>query len=100
VTGFGLLAGSVGKDFIGILFWSMLIFIPLLIPAMALLFPGSTAGWIKVLPSWPLAQVLVDVASEGAGWVEAGPLLGLLALWGAAALATGWMVLGRKVQTL
>ena len=100
VTGFGLLAGSIGKDFIGILFWSMLIFIPLLIPAMALLFPGSTAAWIKILPSWPLAQVLVDVASEGAGWAEAAPLLGLLALWGAAALAIGWMVLGRKVQTL
>lgn len=100
VTGFGLLAGSIGKDFIGILFWSMLIFIPLLIPAMALLFPGSTATWIKALPSWPLAQVLVDVASEGAGWAEAAPLLGLLALWGGAALAVGWMVLGRKVQTL
>lgn len=100
VTGFGLLAGSIGKDFVGILFWSMLIFIPLLIPAMALLFPGSTAAWIKALPSWPLAQVLVDVASDGAGWTEAAPLLGLLTLWGAAALGVGWRVLGKKVQTL
>ena len=100
VTGFGLLAGSIGKDFVGILFWSMLIFIPLLIPAMALLFPGSTATWIKVVPSWPLAQVLVDVTTAGAGWAEAVPLLGLLALWGAGALAVGWLVLSRKVQTL
>jgi ABC-2 type transport system permease protein len=100
VTGFGLLAGSIGKDFVGILFWSMLIFIPLLIPAMALLFPGSTATWIKAIPSWPLAEVLVDVSTEGAGWAEAAPLLGLLALWGAVAFAVGWLVLGRKVQTL
>lgn len=99
-TGFGLLAGSAGKDFVGIIFWSMLILIPLLIPAMALLFPGSTAPWIKALPSWPLAQVLVDVTSYGAGWAEAGPLLGLLALWGLGALAVGWLVLGKKVQTL
>ncbi len=100
VTGFGLLAGSIGKDFVGILFWSMLIFIPLLIPAMALLFPGSTATWIKAIPSWPLAEVLVDVSTEGAGWAEAAPLMGLLALWGALAFAVGWFALGRKVQTL
>ncbi|MEA1901956.1 MAG: ABC transporter permease [Actinomycetota bacterium] len=100
VTGFGLLAGSIGKDFISIIFWSMLFLIPLLIPAMALLFPGSTAPWIKVLPSWPLAQVLVDVTAYGAGWVEMAPLLGLLALWGFGALGLGWAVLGRRVQTL
>jgi ABC-2 type transport system permease protein len=100
VTGFGLLAGSAGKDFIGILFWSMLIFIPLLIPAMTLLFPGSTAAWVKAIPSWPLAEVLVEVSANGAGWAEALPLLGILALWGIAALGAGWVVLGRKVQTL
>lgn len=99
-TGFGLLAGSVGKDFMTIIFWSMSFLIPLLIPAVAMLFPGSTAVWIKVLPSWPLAQVLVDVTSYGAGWSEALPLLGLLAAWGAVVLLTGWTVLGRRVQTL
>lgn len=100
VTGFGLLAGSVGKGFVSIMFWSMLFLIPLLIPAIALLFPGTTATWIKVLPSYPLAQVLVDVTSYGSGWSEAAPLLGLLALWGFGTLGAGWAVLGRRVQTL
>jgi ABC-2 type transport system permease protein len=99
-TGFGLLAGSIGKDFMGIIFWSMAILIPLLIPAVALLFPGEAATWIKVLPSWPLAQILIDVSAYGAGWAEVAPLLGLLALWGSAALAVGWLVLGKRVQTL
>jgi ABC-2 type transport system permease protein len=100
VTGFGLLAGSVGKDFIGIVFWSLLFLIPLMIPAMAVLFPGSAAGWIQALPSYPLARILIDVTSFGAGWAEATPLLGLLALWSAAALFTGWRVLERRVRTL
>lgn len=100
VTGVGLLAGSIGKDFVGIIFWSMLFLIPLIIPAFALLFPGTTAPWIKALPSWPLAQVLVDVSAHGAGWREAGPLLGVLALWCVLALGGGWAVLGRKVQRL
>lgn len=99
-TGFGLLAGSVGRDFISIIFWSMLFLIPLLVPAMALLFPGSTAAWVKVLPSWPLARVLIDVTSYGSGWAEALPLLGLLAGWSLIVLAAGWLVLGRRVQTL
>ena len=100
VTGVGLLAGSIGKDFVGIIFWSMLFLIPLIIPAFALLFPGSTAPWIKALPSWPLAEVLVDVSAYGAGWREAGPLLAVLALWCVVALGSGWAILGRKVQRL
>jgi len=99
-TGFGLLAGSIGKDFMSVIFWSMLIFIPLLIPAMALLFPGEAATWITFMPSYPLAQVLIDVSAYGAGWSDVAPLLGLLALWGAAALGMGWLILRKRVQTL
>lgn len=99
-TGVGLLAGSLGRDFVGIIFWSMVFLVPLIVPAMSLLFPGGTATWIKVIPSYPLAQVLVDVTSYGAGWSEAAPQLGLLLFWGLAALGLGWVVLGRKVQTL
>lgn len=99
-TGFGLLAGSIGKDFMSVIFWSMVIFVPLLIPAMALLFPGEAATWIKFLPSYPLAQVLIEVSGYGAGWAEAAPLLGALAAWCAAALIAGWVILGRRVQTI
>lgn len=99
-TGFGLLAGSIGKDFMSVIFWSMVIFIPLLIPAMALLFPGEAATWIKVLPSYPLARVLIDVSGYGADWSEVAPFLGALGAWCAVALGAGWLVLGKRVQTL
>ncbi len=99
-TGFGMLAGSMGRDFMSIIFFSMVFMIPLLIPAVAMLFPGSVATWIKVLPSWPLAQMLVDISTYGAGWGEIAPLFGLLAAWSAGVIALGWMVLGRRVQTI
>ena len=99
-TGFGMLAGSMGKDFMSIIFFSMVFLIPLMIPAVAMLFPGSVATWIKVLPSWPLAQLLVDVTNYGAGWSDVAGLFGLLAAWSAAVLVMGWVVLGRRVQTI
>lgn len=100
VTGFGLLAGSIGKDYVGIIFWSMAFLIPMMIPALAFMFPGTTAGWIQAMPSYGLARVMVDVSNYGAGWAEVAPFLGLLALWALASLFAGWRVLDRKVQTL
>ncbi|PKQ19377.1 MAG: hypothetical protein CVT66_10485, partial [Actinobacteria bacterium HGW-Actinobacteria-6] len=40
-TGVAMVVGSAGKDFIGSLFYSMLFLIPLLIPGLAVLFPGT-----------------------------------------------------------
>ena len=99
-TGFGLLAGSIGKDFMSVIFWSMVILVPLLIPAIALLFPGEAATWIKVLPSYPLAQTLIDVSGYGAGWSDVAPQLAAMVGWAGAALVAGWLVLRRRVQTI
>lgn len=100
VTGVGMLTGSLGKDYISVIFWGMFALVPMIIPAIAFMFPGSTAPWVKVLPTYPLARVLVDVTSYDAGWAEAGPFLGLLAVWGMAILLVGWKVLERRVQTV
>ena len=45
VTGFGMIAGSYGRDFMGTLLVSMLFMIPLMIPAFGALFPGSSPTW-------------------------------------------------------
>jgi len=100
VAGTAMLAGSAGRDFMSTLFWGMLCMVPLLIPAMAALFPGTASAWIRVLPSYPLVQGLVDVQLRGAGWAETLPQLGLLAAWCAALFAAGWLVLRRKVRAL
>ena len=98
VTGFGLLAGATGQDFVAIVFWSMLLFVPLAIPAFAVLFPGSTALWIQALPSHGFVEVLVGTTIDGEGWAQAWPNLALLAAWGVAAFVAGTAVLAGRIR--
>jgi ABC-2 type transport system permease protein len=97
-TGFGLLAGATGGDFVTIVFVSVLFFVPLAIPAFAVLFPGTPALWIRLLPTYGLVEVLVGTTAYGEGWVEAWPYLLGLAAWGAATFGVGTAVLGRRVR--
>ncbi len=100
VSGVSMIAGSAGKDFIGTLFYGMLFLIPLMIPAFAAIFPGSASPWVKVLPSYPMAQGLVNVVTYGDGWSETLPSIGALAAWCAGLFVVGWVILKRKVETL
>jgi ABC-2 type transport system permease protein len=100
VAGTAMLAGSSGRDFISTLFYGMVYMIPLLIPALAALFPGTASGWVRALPSYPLVRGLVDVQVHGAGWAETLPELGVLAAWCVGLFAAGWLVLKRRVQAL
>ena len=72
----------------------------LMIPAFTVLFPGTATGWIQALPSYPLVQGLVKVATYGDGWAEALPDVGALLAWCIALFVLGWVVLKRKVETL
>ena len=100
VTGFGLFAGAFGRDFLGTLFIAFFFMIPLMIPAFGALFPGSTATWIKLLPTYGLVEALVGVAVDGESWAEVTPVLLLLAVWSVAAFAVGAAALRRRVATL
>lgn len=97
VTGLGLLVGSLGQDFLATVFLSVLFFVPLAIPAFAVLFPGSPAGWVQVLPTAGLAEILTRVAADAAGWGELWPQLAQLAGWGVLAWVIGAAVLRRRV---
>jgi ABC-2 type transport system permease protein len=97
-TGFGLIAGASGGDFVAIVFISVLFFVPLAIPAFAVLFPGSPALWIQLLPSYGLVEVLVRTAGYGEGWSEAWPYLAGLAGWGVAVFGVGTAVLGWRAR--
>jgi ABC-2 type transport system permease protein len=100
VSGTAMVAGSLGRDFLSNLFYGVMFMVPLMIPAFTVLFPGTASGWIRVLPSYPLVQGLVKVATYGEGWAEALPDVGALAAWCVALFVLGWFVLKRKVETL
>lgn len=100
VSGTAMIAGSVGRDFLSNLFSGMMFMVPLMIPAFAVLFPGAASTWIRVIPSYPLVQGLVEVAAYGDGWAETLPEVGLLFGWCVVLFAAGWLVLKRKVESL
>ena len=99
-TGFGLLAGSTGRDFITIVFISVLLFVPLAIPAIAVLFPGTPATWIQLLPSYGLVEVLLQTTGYGQGWTAVWPHLLSLGAWCLAVFAVGTAVLGWRVRRI
>lgn len=100
VTGVGMLAGASGKDFIGVMFLSIALMIPLLIPAFGALFPGTAAGWIRALPTHGLVEAIVGVTTRAESWSDLGPTLLGLGAWCLALFTLGTLVLRKKVQTL
>lgn len=100
VTAFALIAGSYGKDFISVMFFSLIFIIPMMIPAFSLLFPGSASFWVQAIPTYGLVQGIVDVTSYGAGWSDSLNNLGLVLGWTVAAYIVGLAILTRKVQAL
>lgn len=100
VTGIALFVGSLGKDFISIVFWSMLFLVPLAVPGVAVLFPGTAAPWVTALPSWGLSEAIVQATSYGSPFSELGIPFASLVTWTLVMLAAGTWALRRKVASL
>lgn len=99
-TGVALFVGAAGKDFLGQLFYAMLFVVPLIIPTFSVLFPGSAATWVRVLPTYPIIDVLVGAFNYGATWSSSWQSLAYAAAWLVVLYGAGLFALKRKVETL
>ena len=100
VTGLGLLAGSFGRDFMDTLIMGMLVMFPLMVPAIAALFPGSAPTWVTVLPTYGLVEVVVGASAGTLNWSAAAVPLLTLAGWGVVLGLVGVFALNRRVARL
>jgi ABC-2 type transport system permease protein len=100
VTGLGLLAGSFGRDFMDTLILGILFMIPLMIPAMAALFPGAGPDWVQLMPTYGVVDVVVGASAGSLTWADAAVPLLTLAAWGVILGALGAAVLNRRVARL
>jgi len=100
VSGIGLYIGAAGKDFIGTLFLGVLFLFPLMIPAFALLFPGTASVWVQVLPSYGIVQAMVGAVTYHQSFAELTGYFAGAALWVVVVFALGWLALKRKVASL
>jgi len=96
----GMIAGAAGKDFMGTLFISMALVIPLMIPAFAILFPGSPSPWVLVLPSHGLVEAMAGAVGRGEGWRDAAPHIGATLAWVAVLFCAALLILKRRVEAL
>ncbi|MDH4140794.1 MAG: ABC transporter permease [Coriobacteriia bacterium] len=99
-TGVALFVGASGRDFMGQLFYTMLFTIPLLIPTFAVLFPGTAAVWVRVIPTYPIIDTLVGALNYGATWADSAGSLAYAAVWLVILFGAGLFALKRKVESL
>ncbi len=99
-TGVAMIVGAAGKDFIGQLFYAMLFTMPLLIPAVSILLPGSTAAWVQVLPTYPIIEALVGATVYDQTLAQLWQPLAYGAAWLVVLYGTGLVTLKRKVESL
>lgn len=99
-SGLAMLVGSMGKDFMGTLAWTMTLIMPFAVPAIAALFPGSAPAWATLVPSSSVIHILNVAANYGAGWAETAPHFAVALVWVAALLGLGAWTLSRKVARL
>ena len=68
VTGVGFIIAALGKGFMSVMAWGMVILIILFIPAFGVMFPGAVTGWVKAIPSYYLVDTVHQASNFGADW--------------------------------
>jgi len=68
VTGMAFFIASISKDLMSVVAWGSLLMIVLFIPGVAVIFPGPVSGWIKIVPSFFLIDILHRAVNFDIGW--------------------------------
>ena len=95
-----MITGAAGKDFMGTLYLGIVFLIPMMVPAIASIFPGTASAWVKVLPSYGMVQGIVGVTAYGEGWAGSALELGHIIAWDIVILGAGLYILKRRVERL
>lgn len=98
VTGMAFIIAALSKDVMTVMAWSMLFMIAMLIPSFSVMFPGPTSGWIRVLPSFFLVEILHSAVNFNTGWSSNGSNLLILVAFNVVFVSAGILLLRRRVQ--
>ncbi len=97
-TGAAFLIASLGKDFMTVMGWGILVFIILVIPSFGIILPGTLTGWVKVIPSYYLFDTVHQASNFGVGWGSVWQNLLILLGFDLALLLIGITALRRKTR--
>lgn len=96
VVGIAFLIAAVSRDMMTVIAWSMLAMILLFLPALNILLPGLVSGWIKIIPSYHLTDVMHKVVHFDFGWGQVWHRLTALLLIDLGLFALGALAMRRK----
>ena len=65
-----------------------------------MLFPGTAATWVRVIPTYPIINVLDGAINYGATWADSWQSLAYAAVWLVVLFGAGVFALKRKVESL
>jgi ABC-2 type transport system permease protein len=97
VTGIGFSLASLGQDLMSVIAWGIPAMVILNIPCFGIMFPGTISNWVKLIPSYYLADTIHLAANLGAGWGDLWRNLLALLGFGMAFFALGMVMLRRKL---
>ncbi len=98
VTGIAFVIATFSKDIISVTGYAMLAMIFLIIPAIAVIIPGSASGWVKLFPSYYLVEVFDQVVTYGESFTAFWKNILILIAFNLAVFPLGILLLRRKFQ--
>ncbi len=98
ITGIAFLMASVGRDLLSVMGWGILAILLLALPTFSFLIPGMANNWIKIIPTYYLADITYRVINFDATWSDVNGYLLILLGFTIAFMALGVLVLRRKFR--
>jgi ABC-2 type transport system permease protein len=96
VVGLGFIVAALASDMMSAMSWGVLLYIALLIPGLAVLFPGVAGQWIKAIPSHYFVTAVHRIVNFGATWSDVVTALVALFAAGVMAVIAGSLLLRRR----
>ncbi len=98
VTGISFVIAAFSKDMLIATGYSVLGLLLLIIPAIAVIFPGSASLWVRIFPSYYLVEVLDRMVTYGESWVGFWRNLVILLAFDIAVFPVGVLLLRRRFR--
>ena len=68
ITGLAFYIASISKNLMSVVAWSSLSIVILSLPTFTAIFPGPVSGWIKMIPSFSIVDILHRAVNYNIGW--------------------------------
>jgi ABC-2 type transport system permease protein len=98
VTGLAFIIGAFSKDLMSMAGYAVLAILLLIVPAIAVLFPGGASAWVKIFPSYYLVEAFDGIVTYGKNWVDFWQNLVVLLAFDVVVFMLGISLLRRRFQ--